>query len=115
VAEPPAFTHLEARERNLTATVDPRFAATLAEGHFPGEPLLPGSAMLDLMVRAARALTDGRDPLAGIAHAVFRRRVDPADRIVVRVRRGAGAAVEATVRANGADAASARLRFEPRS
>jgi len=115
VAEPPVFTRLVAGERGLTATVDPRFAAAAADGHFPGEPLLPGSAMLDLMVRAARALTDDRDPLAGVEHAVFRRRVDPAARIVVRVRRGAGAAIEATIRANGADAASARLRFEPRS
>jgi len=110
---PPAFTHLLHGDRSVIATVDPTYAVAVTAGHFPDEALLPGSALLDLMVLAARALAAETRGLTGIERAVFRRRVHPADRIVVTVHESGAPYTEALVRANDLDAARARLRFEP--
>ena len=39
-----------------TGVVDPRHAARLCEGHFPGDPLLPGSALVALMAELGARL-----------------------------------------------------------
>lgn len=110
---PSPFTSLARGEGRVTATVDPTHAAAATAGHFPNEPLLPGSALLELMALAARALATEAVRLVAVERAVFRRRVGPAERIVVSASRVAGHVVDSLVRADEADAATARLRFEP--
>lgn len=95
----------------VEATVDAAWADAAANGHFPDEPLLPGSALLELMVSTARAL-DQPGRLAAIERAVFRRRVHPRDVLVVRTRSAGAGVVDAVVAANGRAAAEGRLRFE---
>jgi 3-hydroxymyristoyl/3-hydroxydecanoyl-(acyl carrier protein) dehydratase len=107
------FASVAHDERGVTATVDPAYAATATSGHFPDEPLLPGSALLELMVRAARALPATPARLAAVERAVFRRRVRPSERIVVSARPDGARHVETIVRADDDDAATGRLCFEP--
>lgn len=109
-----AFASLACDERGVTAAVDPAYATAAARGHFPDEPLLPGSALLELMVSAARGLPGTGARLAAVERAVFRRRVRPSERIVVTARADGTRHVEAVIRANDDDAAAGRLRFEPR-
>lgn len=111
--EPAPFTSLARDARGVAATVDPAWAARASAGHFPGDPLLPGSAILELMARAAAPLLDAPARLAAVEHAVFRVRVDPARPVVVRAAPLGAHRVEARLYADGAEAAFGRLRFEP--
>lgn len=110
---PSAFVDLAHGPDGVAAVVAPAFAAAATEGHFPNEPLLPGSALLELMVRAAEAIpaVAGLRPRT-VEHAVFRRRVRPDARIVVTARALSAREVVAHVQADDERAAEARLRFE---
>jgi UDP-N-acetylglucosamine acyltransferase len=74
------------------------------QGHFPGEPLLPGVLMIESFTQAAALLMPtARITLRGVDNAKFRKQVVPGDRLRVEVtlarRRGAilRAAAQATV------------------
>lgn len=108
-----AFASLARDAHGLTAAVDPAYAVAAARGHFPDEPLLPGSVLVELMAEAARGLYGGPARVAAVERAVFRRRVRPSERIVVVVRADGARHVEAVVRANDDEAAVGRLRFGP--
>src|SRR5262245_12133207 len=69
----------------------------LFQGHFPGEPLMPGVLMIETMAQVATVLLlDGsragetvrRAWLRGVDRAKFRSRVVPGDRLVVEVTAG---------------------------
>ena len=68
------------------------------QGHFPGEPLLPGVLMIETLAQVAAMLLLGGDPgaapgrrafLRGVDRAKFRRQVVPGDRLRLEVTLGA--------------------------
>jgi len=89
------------------------------QGHFPGEPLMPGVLMIETMAQVAAILLmqDGapgeRAWLRGVDNAKFRARVVPGDRLIVEVtagpRRGALARLKAVATIDGNVAAEAEL------
>src|SRR5689334_10089245 len=89
------------------------------QGHFPGEPLMPGVLMIETMAQvAAILLVQSGDPvrrawLRGVDNAKFRARVVPGDRLTVEVKAGARrsslARVSAIATIDGAVAAEADL------
>src|SRR4029078_7563176 len=66
------------------------------QGHFPGEPLMPGVLMIETMAQAATLLlTEGeqgakirRAWLRGVDNAKFRSRVVPGDRLMLEITAG---------------------------
>lgn len=97
------------------ARVRPDVARALCAGHFPGDPLLPGTALAGLMAELGAALlaADGHPAvrIRAIQRCVFRTRVRPDGPIDVVVRRAPGLAVAATVDASARRAAHALLAF----
>jgi UDP-N-acetylglucosamine acyltransferase len=92
------------------------------QGHFPGEPLMPGVLMIETMAQVATVLlvegsgggeTVRRAWLRGVDRAKFRSRVVPGDRLVIEVtagpRRGALARLNAVASIDGSVAAEAEL------
>ena len=110
-----AFASVERSTTEVTATVAPGHAAHASDGHFPDEPLLPGSAIVELMAAAAALLPSGRPQACGIVHATFRRRILPTDEIVVVARAAGDDTVEAIVHANHREAARGAVRVRPAS
>jgi 3-hydroxymyristoyl/3-hydroxydecanoyl-(acyl carrier protein) dehydratase len=96
------------------ATVRPAHARHLCEGHFPADPILPGAylagLMADLGARLLAAAGHQAD-LAALERCVFLARAEPDSEIVVRARLTTDLRVEAEVRAGGACAARAVLRY----
>lgn len=95
----------------LRATLPRADAERLCEGHFPGQPLVPGSALVGLMAElAARAAGRAGAAPAEVVRAVFVRRVLP-DEPIELTARARGARVDADVRVAGRRAAAATFRF----
>jgi hypothetical protein len=89
--------------------VRPEHAAALADGHFPGDPFLPGAYVVELMAALAeRVAAPAR--VREIVRCAFARRVRPDLEIVVTAR-AAGPLVEAQLAAGGEPAARATLRL----
>lgn len=57
------------------------------QGHFPGNPIVPGVAQLMLVEKAARTAFRDLPPSEGIERLKFQARIDPGDRIEVRFER----------------------------
>jgi beta-hydroxyacyl-ACP dehydratase FabZ len=102
--------------KNVTAN-EPMF-----QGHFPGNPLMPGVYMIEAMAQLGGAVVlqsgDSRRKipyLAGIDKARFRLPVVPGDRLMMEVTlersRGNIGWVRASASVEGAPAASAMLMF----
>ena len=70
------------RLRFVIASRSPYF-----DGHFPGEPLLPGVAQLGLALRAARLLGDARLALVGLRGLRWRYPIRPEREFEVSVTR----------------------------
>jgi 3-hydroxymyristoyl/3-hydroxydecanoyl-(acyl carrier protein) dehydratase len=82
-------------------------ATALADGHFPGDPFLPGAYVLELMVELAeRVAAPAR--VDAIVRCAFARRVRPDTEIVVTAR-ASGGRVQAELATDGEPAASATL------
>jgi UDP-N-acetylglucosamine acyltransferase len=91
------------------------------QGHFPGQPLMPGVLMIETMAQVATILllhgsggeTVRRAWLRGVDNAKFRSRVVPGDRLMVEIttgaRRGAIARMNAVASIDGNVAAEAEL------
>jgi len=98
-----------------TGIVDPRHAARLCEGHFPGDPLLPGSALVALMADlGARLFSDTRHTAQPVAlpRCVFAVPVRPGGPITIVARRLPDATgVEAEIRLPTGRAAYATIVF----
>ena len=94
--------------------VRPARARALCAGHFPGEPLLPGAALVALMVELAAQLADSREPPLAVDRAVFRHRATPQETLVVAARGDRGR-VHATITSGGRVVAWAILRFASRA
>ena len=76
----------------------------LFEGHFPGMPILPGVALIDMLSGAV-----GCRPLGAIAHARLRRPVAPGDHLEVTARIEENGRVRAGERRGGEEIASGVL------
>jgi len=68
------------------------------EGHFPGNPVVPGIAQLLLVERAVRRAFSDLGPPKGLARLKFEVRVDPGDDVVVDLARTEGGVRFAIVR-----------------
>lgn len=111
-----AFARLTIADGTARAAVRPEHAHRLCEGHFPGDPILPGAYLAGLMAElAARAVAAAGEALVLVAveRCVFLSRVTPEHEILVTARPCPGARVEAEVHTRGACAARAVLRFGP--
>ncbi len=115
-----ALEALTIRDGTARAVVRPAHARDLCAGHFPGDPLLPGASLAELMAELAATLV-GSDPepyaLAELVRCTFLTRIRPDQEIVVLARRRGGpdpTTVDAEVHTRGACAARAVLRFGAR-
>jgi UDP-N-acetylglucosamine acyltransferase len=107
--------------RRITAVKNVTVNEDFFQGHFPGEPLMPGVLMIETLAQVATILlTNGPDGagisrtwLRGVDDAKFRLRVVPGDRLMLEVtagpRRGAIARLRAVASINGQVAAEAEL------
>lgn len=81
------------RGKTLTAIKNVTINEPFFQGHFPGEPVLPGVLILEAMAQAASILACLSDPeligrlayFAGVDKARFRRVVRPGDQLVLRI------------------------------
>lgn len=110
-----AFVQLALAPGAARAVVQRAHAERLCEGHFPGDPLLPGAYLAGLMAEVGGALLaagGGPPRLAQIVQCVFLARVCPDVDIVVEARTRGSLEVEAEIRTAGRCAARAVLRYE---
>jgi len=70
-------------EAEVRFIVDPRHPAL--EGHFPGNPLLPGVVLLDEVITAAEAWVGGGWRTGGLPRAKFLSPLKPGDEAVIRL------------------------------
>jgi len=77
------FEVVESAVGGAHAIVRPEALRALTDGHFPGNPLVPGSHLLALFVALVRA-TGHACSVDRIERAVFREVVRPDARVVVR-------------------------------
>lgn len=73
------------------------------DGHFPGEPILPGVAMLALVCDTLSAATADRLRLAGLRRVRFKQVVRPDDRLEIIVSPKAGGEAAFAFRVQVAD------------
>ena len=72
--------------RRIVAVKNVTVSEEFFQGHFPGEPLLPGVLMIESFTQAATLLLPAaRVTLRGVDHAKFRKQVVPGDRLRVEV------------------------------
>ena len=109
---PESFADVDVDARRARGRVRPAHAAALCDGHFPGDPIVPGASLVALMAELAATLVEGAE-LAAVERCTFRRRVHPGRAIVVVAERTDAAQVDARVEAGGVLAATARLRYRP--
>lgn len=110
-------------EKTLTAVKNVTVNEPFFEGHFPGEPVMPGVMILESMAQACGILAyvalATEENLGGIYYLVkldnakFTRKVVPGDQLLIeakqtRILRGMGK-YEASVSVNGQRAASCEL------
>jgi UDP-N-acetylglucosamine acyltransferase len=104
--------------RRVTAVKNVSVNEDFFQGHFPGEPLMPGVLMIETMAQVATILlleggSVSRAWLRGVDNAKFRSRVVPGDRLRVEVtagaRRGGIARLNAVATIDGNVAAAAEL------
>jgi len=109
---PPPFDVVEITTDGACGRVRSEWARCACAGHFPGDPLLPGSALLAVMVDVAARLMGTVDlPPARVRRCTFRRTVRPNEEIIVRGHTvGTGRAMVA-VEASGRRVAEAAVEF----
>ncbi|HEY2434141.1 MAG TPA: acyl-ACP--UDP-N-acetylglucosamine O-acyltransferase [Vicinamibacterales bacterium] len=105
--------------RRMTAVKNVSVNEDFFQGHFPGEPMMPGVLMIETMAQVASILLVGgarpvaRAWLRGVDNAKFRSRVVPGDRLMVEVTtgpcRGPIARLNAVATIDGSVAAEAEL------
>jgi 3-hydroxymyristoyl/3-hydroxydecanoyl-(acyl carrier protein) dehydratase len=103
------FTDVSVDGDTARAVVDPAHASALCAGHFPGDPLVPGAYLAELMAALAGRLAGDRPPVE-VVRCVFLSRVRPSEPITLDARRVAGT-VDVVLRAGATTCAEATLRF----
>jgi len=105
------FAELAVADGVARATVRPEHARRLCDGHFPGDPIVPGAFLAGLMAEVAAALVPGGARLAEVERAVFLARVTPDEAIIVTARLEGASRAAAEVHTPAACVARATLRF----
>ena len=100
--------------RRIVAVKNVTVSEEFFQGHFPGEPLLPGVLMIESFTQAVTLLLPAaRVTLRGVDRAKFRRQVVPGDRLRVEVwlerRRGDLVRASAVATVDGHTVAQAEL------
>jgi UDP-N-acetylglucosamine acyltransferase len=100
--------------RRIVAVKNVTVSEEFFQGHFPGEPLMPGVLMIESFTQAATLLLPGaRVSLRGVDNAKFRKQVVPGDRLRVEVsldrRRGDIVRASAVATVDGQTVAEAEL------
>jgi UDP-N-acetylglucosamine acyltransferase len=100
--------------RRIVAVKNVTVSEEFFQGHFPGEPLLPGVLMIESFAQAATLLLPcARVSLRGVDNAKFRKQVVPGDRLRVEVslerRRGDIVRANAVATVDGQTVAEAEL------
>jgi 3-hydroxyacyl-[acyl-carrier-protein] dehydratase len=108
-------------KRHLKAVSGVPLVSTVFEGHFPGQPIMPGALLLETMAQASGYLLLALDDFVRMPYFVgcklanFRAFVDPGSRLDVEascVHLGAGYAMtQASIRKGGAVVCDAELKF----
>lgn len=93
-------------ERDLAVAADHPALA----GHFPGDPVVPGVLLLDLVVEVARELIGGR-PLRAVPSVKFLVPLRPGQPFRIRVESRDGGRLRFSCRSQGRLAAEGRLMF----
>ena len=109
-----AFAELVVADGTARGVVRPERIRRLCEGHFPGDPIVPGAHLVGLMADiAGEALAprSARRELAEVERASFLARVTPADVVLVTARREGATRVRAEIHTGEACAARATFRF----
>ena len=106
-----AFARVTIEDGSARGVVRRAHARRLCAGHFPGDPIVPGAYLAELMADLAARLIASPAALATLERCVFLVRVTPEDEIVVTARRMSGTRAEAEVHRRGVCAARATLRF----
>ncbi len=83
------------------------------EGHFPGRPILPGVALLAIVLETLARDTGRAAALRAIPFARLRRPVGPRDALAVEARAGEGGRVRFDVKCDGALVANGELILGP--
>lgn len=119
-ADPAVFEEVAREPASLTVRLHASNALALCEGHFPGDPLIPGSRLAGLAADAAAALL-AADPVtprrfARVERATFSAPARPSARIELRaVRERDAGRVAVDVTGDGKRLARVTLRFEAAS
>ncbi len=93
----------------MKATLAVPLGGACFEGHFPGRPIFPGVALLDLAVQALAGAERGAASVRGIAFARLRQLVAPGDRLELTARTADGGQVRIDVRRGPELVANAQL------
>ena len=109
-----AFENLVIDGDTGRATVRRDYLVHLCEGHFPGDPLVPGAYLAGLMADVGWAVVVARvkaAALAAIERCVFLAPVRPGRDVAVSVEHDGTGRVVAEIRVDGECAARSVLRF----
>ena len=109
-----AFAELTVADGAARGVVRPERIRHLCEGHFPGDPIVPGAQLVGLMADVAGvaiAPVSTRPDLVEVERASFLARVTPADVVLVTAQREGAMRVQAEVHTGDACAARATFRF----
>jgi len=72
-----------------------------SQGHFPGNPIIPGAVLLSETARAIAAGLDSAPALCQVRSAKFLHPVRPGDRVLIRFSRDAGGEIRFTCAVEG--------------
>ena len=95
----------------MNSTLDIAVADTWFEGHFPGNPILPGVAQLTLVVEALARERGAVPALGGIAFVRLRQLVRPGDRLRLATEARANDTLRVALTREGALVMNGELRF----
>lgn len=93
----------------MNATIAVPSSAALFEGHFPGQPILPGVTQLVLILEALARETRGPVALRAIANVRLRQLVLPGDRLELARREREGGRLRFDLRRDGVAVANGEL------
>lgn len=75
-------------EDSLEAVVNVSFGASFFQGHFPGNPVMPGVLIVEAMTQACQVLTGNSElQLSQLKKVRFREMVKPGDQLKIKVSR----------------------------
>ncbi|RVU70354.1 MULTISPECIES: 3-hydroxyacyl-ACP dehydratase FabZ family protein [Lactobacillus] len=74
-------------EQSLTAKASVSMNENFFQGHFPGNPVMPGVLIIESLVQAVEVLTHKHLKLQQVKKARFHKMVKPGDQLTIKVNR----------------------------